>query len=189
MKNAGQISLESSPGRGASRAAASLCCCCRCCCRSAARPHSTNGKPTSMKLTLTPVLAALSLAAAEETPTADSVVTFNDTFSDFAVLQASGTNNTKSAVYGLAPPAAALTITVASTSEADATYTVPATATAQGHWKAFLKPTPAGGSVTLTAHCAACENKTDAVIKEVTFGDVWYCAGESANPDQSQRVR
>ena len=48
-----------------------------------------------------------------------------------------------------------------------------------GSWKACLKPTAAGGDFTLTATCTGCTNKTPAVLEHVTFGDVWYCAGQS----------
>ena len=111
-----------------------------------------------MKLLLTTLALLLTrTAAGGPPPVAVTEVSFNGTFSDFAVLQAAGTNATKAAVYGLAPPAAALTITVASTSGADATYTIPATATAKGHWKAFLKPTPAVRLLFLyTFHTAVC---------------------------------
>ena len=112
-------------------------------------------------------------------PTAAAVL-FNATFSDYAVLQAMGENNTKSAVFGTAPPDAALTITVASAA-GDASYSVKATASAAGQWKAYLNPAADGGDATITAHCASgCTNSTDAVLEHVTFGDVWYCAGPSS---------
>lgn len=76
----------------------------------------------------------------------------------------------KSAVYGMAPPGAALEITVASA--ADISYTVKATATAKGSWLAYLKPAT-DKDVTITAHCAqGCTNTTDAALEHVTFGDV-----------------
>lgn len=76
----------------------------------------------------------------------------------------------KSAVYGMAPPGAALEITVASA--ADVSYTVKATATAKGSWLAYLKPAT-DKDVTITAHCAqGCTNRTDAALEHVSFGDV-----------------
>ena len=92
-------------------------------------------------------------------------VSFNDTFSDYAVLQQAPA---KSAVYGLAPAGASLTITVAGA--AGAAYSVKATASARGGWKAYLKPAD-DKNVTVTAHCASgCTNSTDAVLAHVTFG-------------------
>lgn len=61
---------------------------------------------------------------------------------------------------------------------ADATYTVAATLL-KGQWKAMLKPAAAGGSYTITAKCTGCKNATAAVMTDVTFGDVWYCGGQS----------
>ena len=96
------------------------------------------------------------------------------------VLQSSGDNSTKSAVYGVAPPNAAVEIIIASNGAADDSYTVKSIASNAGQWNAFLKPTTDGGDVKITAHCATgCSNTTDDVIDHVTFGDVWYCAGQS----------
>eukprot|EP00038_Savillea_parva_P025920 m.50173 g.50173 ORF g.50173 m.50173 type:complete len:698 (-) comp7211_c0_seq2:133-2226(-) len=46
-------------------------------------------------------------------------------------------------------------------------------------WHACLDPQQAGGSYTLTAVCTGCTNSTPAVLQRVTFGDVWYCGGQS----------
>eukprot|EP01043_Picozoa_sp_COSAG02_P067118 COSAG02_NODE_10672_length_1886_cov_1.420257_3_plen_98_part_00 len=40
-------------------------------------------------------------------------------------------------------------------------------------WKAYLKPTPAGGNFTVSASCASCTNTSASIIHDVTFGDVW----------------
>eukprot|EP01060_Flectonema_neradi_P024253 TRINITY_DN3290_c0_g1_i1.p1 TRINITY_DN3290_c0_g1~~TRINITY_DN3290_c0_g1_i1.p1 ORF type:complete len:628 (+),score=111.00 TRINITY_DN3290_c0_g1_i1:66-1886(+) len=42
-------------------------------------------------------------------------------------------------------------------------------------WIAYLKPSPAGGNFTITVSCDA----TKIEINDVTFGDVWYCGGQS----------
>merc|ERR1712190_454296 len=42
-------------------------------------------------------------------------------------------------------------------------------------WKALLKPAPAGGSYTIKVS----DGTDSATITDVTFGDVWYCAGQS----------
>ena len=124
---------------------------------------------------------------------------FSNVFSDFAVLQMAPA---RSAVYGYLGTnatkggATTVTITVAgaantannsgSSSAFDATasytvsYTVQATVNAdRGTWKAFLKPTAAGGSYSIKAACTGGGCTGGAEIKSVTFGDVWYCAGQS----------
>ena len=60
-----------------------------------------------------------------------------------------------------------------------ASYSVTATAAADGSWKAMLHASPAGGDYTLTATCTSgCTgNLTAHTIRNVTFGDVWFCAG------------
>jgi hypothetical protein len=53
-------------------------------------------------------------------------------------------------------------------------------------WKAFLKPAPAGGSLTITAKCTvgcgtgATRSSRDVTsIERVTHGDVYFCSGTS----------
>jgi hypothetical protein len=46
-------------------------------------------------------------------------------------------------------------------------------------WKAVLHPTAAGGDYTITAKCTGCTNITTATLSNVTFGDMWYCSGQS----------
>jgi sialate O-acetylesterase len=46
-------------------------------------------------------------------------------------------------------------------------------------WKAVLHPTAAGGDYTITAKCTGCTNATTAKLAHVTFGDMWYCSGQS----------
>jgi sialate O-acetylesterase len=48
-----------------------------------------------------------------------------------------------------------------------------------GHWKACLAPQKSGGDFTITATCTGCPSTAIATIEHVTFGDVWYCAGQS----------
>ena len=131
---------------------------------------------------------------------------FSNVFSDFAVLQMAPA---RSAVYGYlgtnATKGGATTVTITVTgaanaakssgsssafdstasasslsSSASSSYTVQATVNAdRGTWKAFLKPTAAGGSYSIKAACAGGGCTGGAEIKSVTFGDVWYCAGQS----------
>eukprot|EP00039_Didymoeca_costata_P023336 m.6756 g.6756 ORF g.6756 m.6756 type:complete len:756 (+) comp3578_c0_seq2:14-2281(+) len=46
-------------------------------------------------------------------------------------------------------------------------------------WKAFLNPTQAGGNYTIMVTCQGCQDATTISITNVTFGDVWYCSGQS----------
>ena len=48
-------------------------------------------------------------------------------------------------------------------------------------WKALLPPQPQGGDFTVTAACAGCSSlaPSSASIVNVTFGDVWFCQGQS----------
>ena len=46
-------------------------------------------------------------------------------------------------------------------------------------WKALLHPTTAGGDYTITATCHGCVSNTTATLSHVTFGDFWYCSGQS----------
>ena len=45
-------------------------------------------------------------------------------------------------------------------------------------WKAILHPATAGGDYTITATCTGCANATTATLRNVTFGDMWYCSGQ-----------
>ena len=101
---------------------------------------------------------------------------FSNAFGDNMVLQRAPA---KTAVYGplgsAATAGAKVTVTVsASSSEGsndEGSYTVGASVTIDGQWKAFLKPTNPGGSYTITAKCeSGCTGS--AVISSVTFGDV-----------------
>ena len=46
-------------------------------------------------------------------------------------------------------------------------------------WKALLHPTAAGGDHTITAKCTGCAGTSTATLSSVTFGDIWYCSGQS----------
>jgi hypothetical protein len=49
-----------------------------------------------------------------------------------------------------------------------------------GSWKAALKPSPAGGSVTISVACTGgCGAAAPIVLERVTFGQVWICSGQS----------
>jgi hypothetical protein len=111
---------------------------------------------------------------------------FSGVFSNSAVLQRAPA---KAAVYGVAglifpnktvSGAGDATVTVdVKESTGLASYSVTATTAADGSWKAMLHPSPAGGDYTLTATCTSgCNgNITAHTIVNVTYGDVWFCAG------------
>ena len=109
---------------------------------------------------------------------------FSSGFSSDMVLQR---GPSKAAVYGFGH--GPVTVRVAGTDEAGGavSYSVaadPAAAAAggggggggDGVWKAFLKPSPAGGSYTVTATSATGDS---AVLERVTYGDVYFCSGQS----------
>jgi sialate O-acetylesterase len=83
-----------------------------------------------------------------------------------------------------ATPSTTVNVTVAALDEPP--YTVLAKVlqtkkTGYAYWRAALRPHAAGGDVTISAQCASCgkgEGKV-AVVKGVTFGDVWLCSGQS----------
>lgn len=47
-------------------------------------------------------------------------------------------------------------------------------AQSNGNWEVFLAPTPAGGPYTMTL-----KGKNRIELKEILFGDVWFCSGQS----------
>ena len=104
-------------------------------------------------------------------------LSFNDTHGSFMVLQQAPA---KAAVYGTVAEAEG-DVQVSVTSIGQDTYTVKAT-TQNGRWLAYLKPTAAGGDYTITATAAS---GTEVNITNVTYGDVYYCAGEAARIVQS----
>lgn len=59
-------------------------------------------------------------------------------------------------------------------------YSLQTAIAADGTWKALLRPTTAGGSYSITVSClAGCGNSSASTIAQVTFGDVFYCSGQS----------
>ena len=49
----------------------------------------------------------------------------------------------------------------------------------EGTWKITLEPRAGGGSYSARVHCPACTGVRTAVITDLTFGEVWMCAGQS----------
>jgi hypothetical protein len=122
---------------------------------------------------------------------------FSAGFSDDAILQRSATAG--AAIYGFATASTdPITVRVEGTTKELATvsYTVqaemyawtgagvyPDTPDAPKHgdtvWKAILKPASAGGDYSITVTQPAPSGLADAMIKRVSFGDVWFCSGQS----------
>jgi len=127
---------------------------------------------------------------------------FSVGFDDDMVLQRAPA---KAAVYGhvvgdgVTGASVAVTVTSASSSDSYTvqaqlapapTYCLPSSGTKDcaanysASWKAYLKPAPAGGEYTITAVCAGCDvgaeaSRASSSIGRVTFGDVYFCSGQS----------
>jgi len=84
-------------------------------------------------------------------------------FADHAVLQ----RDTPVPVWGWAEPGEAITVTCAG-------QTHRTTADARGEWTVTLTAMPAGGPFDLTV-----EGKGRQAVKDLLFGDVWLCGGQS----------
>lgn len=85
-------------------------------------------------------------------------------FGDHMVLQ----RDRKICVWGTGEPGAKVEIALAAQKTG-------ATIGADGHWKAYLRPMPAGGPYTLTATSAG----QTVTVGDVLCGDVWFCSGQS----------
>ena len=86
----------------------------------------------------------------------------------------------KSAVYGTAPMSANISVEVSSTTTK---YSVQATIISEeSAFKAYLQPANAGGEYTVTVTCHDGCNTTEPTtltLSRVTFGDVFFCSGQS----------
>jgi hypothetical protein len=110
---------------------------------------------------------------------------FSAVFGDGAVLQRGST--TRAALYGAVYGAtAATTVTLTIAEKGAAAYSVSAMVVpvpgGNGNvtWKALLKPHAAeGGVITATASCSSCSNTAAATLHDLTYGDVWFCSGQS----------
>jgi hypothetical protein len=72
-------------------------------------------------------------------------------------------------------------VSVTVTPEDGSSYSVKATVNADMTWKALLEPEAAGGSYEITAECTTCstdnQGSNSQTLHNVTFGDIWVCAG------------
>jgi len=101
-------------------------------------------------------------------PAARADVTPNPIFTDNMVIQRDVDTN----VWGTADEGEAVTITLTPSTGKDV-VTVPVK-TVQGKWKATLPVQKAGTGFTLSI-----EGKNKIVLKNIAFGDVWICSGQS----------
>ena len=107
---------------------------------------------------------------------------FNSTLGSHMVLQQSPA---KAALNGTVQTsgggvAATIELTLSPSSGGAPVQTATATSTGGGLWQALLTPMQAGGNYSITANCTqGCAANTTTTITDVTFGDVWYCSGQS----------
>ena len=112
---------------------------------------------------------------------------FNGTLGDNMVLQRAPA---AAAVYGVVTGATTnVTVTVADQGAGGAAYTVAAVVGQGGQWKALLRPAAAGGNYTVTATATCATEQASATLVNVTFGDVWYCGGQSSASLRAPRAR
>eukprot|EP00755_Sulcionema_specki_P029137 Sspe_Gene.91491::Locus_63007_Transcript_1_1_Confidence_1.000_Length_1105::g.91491::m.91491/K05970/SIAE; sialate O-acetylesterase len=123
-------------------------------------------------LLLLVVGVALGVAAGKPPPPPPPPLMFSAGFSSDMVLQrAPG----KAAVYGMVAEGAEVEVVVSGEGKS---YTVQAGMMGDGSWKAYLQPTEAGGEYTVTARCSrGCDYSV--TLERVTFGDVYFCSGQS----------
>lgn len=104
----------------------------------------------------------------------NSSIWFNESFGSSMVLQQAPAS---ACVYGLlGEGGTAATVTLSSA--LGARRSVAATVNGSG-WKACLPPHAAGGDYNVSARCEGCTVPGVATLEHVTFGDVWYCGGQS----------
>jgi hypothetical protein len=120
-------------------------------------------------------------------PTDVPGIFFSGVFTNHTVLQRGPET---SAVYGVVVGGAkSVEVTMSGTAEsgelesvAGISATVDSSTVAQfgyARWKAVLPAHDAGGAFTLTASCTGCTKQTSTAISDVTFGDIWFCSGQS----------
>eukprot|EP01060_Flectonema_neradi_P032102 TRINITY_DN5040_c0_g2_i2.p1 TRINITY_DN5040_c0_g2~~TRINITY_DN5040_c0_g2_i2.p1 ORF type:complete len:610 (+),score=126.46 TRINITY_DN5040_c0_g2_i2:77-1906(+) len=109
---------------------------------------------------------------------ASGAITFSDHIQDHMILQRAPQ---KAAVHGTLETGsedAPITVT-AKVATGTSTYSVEGTVDGD-QWVAYLKPSEAGGNYSITVTCDGCSQGNNTIsVYDVTFGDVWYCAGQS----------
>jgi hypothetical protein len=105
-------------------------------------------------------------------------ISFNSTLGDNMVLQQ---QPAQAAVFGVVTGATTnVTVTVTDQAAGGGSYTVAAVVGQGGQWKALLTAAPAGGNYTIAATATCATEQVTATVANVTFGDVWYCGGQSS---------
>jgi sialate O-acetylesterase len=97
---------------------------------------------------------------------------FSGVFGDDCVLQ----RDSITAVYGFAAAGASVAVSL------DGGAAVSATGQPDGTWKALLPAQPAGSNHTIVATnrgAGGGATTTDITLRRVSFGDVWFCGGQS----------
>ena len=124
-------------------------------------------------------------------PPPASGVRFSGVFSSQMVLQRDaatavfgwcGTAGQGAQVFSRCTFAAGATVEVTMSSTADSTrlFTTHTPIAGDGTWKALLPAMGAGGSYSVSAACThGCGNSSAAVLEDVTFGDLYFCSGQS----------
>ena len=76
---------------------------------------------------------------------------------------------------------ARITVTLKSTEGGASPESYTGTVFPDGTWKVLLSAKPAGGSFTASVACTSpgCASAASTTITDLTFGDVWYCTGQS----------
>ena len=114
-------------------------------------------------------------------PLGPQPATFSGVFDHNMVLQRAPS---MAALYGSAgnvtgSSPAQVTVHVSS-SDRDVSKTYTSPVDDEGNWKVLLDPAEAGGDYTMSVACTSgCTNTTVSTLVNVTFGDVYFCSGQS----------
>src|SRR6056300_1054093 len=95
-----------------------------------------------------------------------------DLFTNQMVLQ----RNVSIPIWGQTAPSVKITVAMELENSIDSTTLEELTgrSDAEGNWKIYLKPKPAGGPYKITIRT----EKDTVVLKGILFGEVWICSGQ-----------
>ena len=123
-------------------------------------------------------LALLALARAQVTPCGNGLC-LSGQFNDNMILQRAPE---RAALYGtLAPAGAPLSVTLSGAANDGSLYnkTFAAASLPDGTWKVLLDPMATGGNYSAALSCPTCTGDPVSPFVNITFGDVFYCSGQS----------
>nr|AAH49448.1 Zgc:56454 [Danio rerio] len=120
---------------------------------------------------LTPVFSSLVLSAFATVLSAGEVFRFSSYYGSYMILQKAPA---KSVVWGFGQTGAKVVVSLSGSHLLEQTYIAPVI---NGIWRTTLKPMEAGGPYTLTAYHST--TNSSIVLKDVLFGDIWLCSGQS----------